>query len=124
EHVRDRALFEIHLATAFRFDTVRSMPKSALNRLTGEITIDPPGGQGTSKGSKVLYGKLDPKSLVHVRAYLRLRPECDTDQLFVTAAGRPLSYWGGRMIWRRIQRRSGHRRLGSHLIRHSFAQNM
>jgi integrase len=71
----------------------------------------------------VLYGKLDPKTLAHVRAYMRLRPECDTDQLFVTAAWRPLSKWGGRMIWRRIQKRSGVKRLGSHLLR-SFAQHM
>ena len=28
------------------------------------------------------------------------------------------------MIWRRIQRRSGVKRLGSHLIRHSFGQGM
>jgi integrase len=28
------------------------------------------------------------------------------------------------MIWRRIQRRSGVKRLGSHLVRHTFAQTM
>jgi hypothetical protein len=31
---------------------------------------------------------------------------------------------GGRRIWRRIQKRSGVKRLGSHLIRHTYGQNM
>jgi hypothetical protein len=44
--------------------------------------------------------------------------------LFVTATGKGLSYWGGRMLWRRVQRRSGVKRLGSHLVRHTFAQTI
>ena len=117
EHVRDRAILEVHLATAFRFDTVRSMPMAALNRLTGQVTV-------TTKGGKVMHGKIDPRGMVHVRAYLAVRPKTDSDALFVTGAGKPLSYWGGRMIWRRIQKRSGVKRLGSHAIRHTFAQRM
>lgn len=104
------------MATAFRFDTVRAMPLAALNRITGEVEV-------VTKGGKVMQGKLDPKALAHVRSYLRLRPETNSPAMF-TDTGRALSYWGGRMIWRRIQRRSGVRRLGSHLIRHSFGQGM
>ena len=117
EHVRDRAIFEIHMATAFRFDTVRAMPLAALNRINGEVEV-------VTKGGKVMQGKIDAKALGYVRSYLRLRPETGSTALFVTDTGRPLSYWGGRMIWRRIQRRSGVKRLGSHLIRHSYGQGM
>ena len=114
EHIRDRAIFEIHMATAFRFDTVRAVPQAALNEITEVIT----------EGGKVMQGKIDGKALAHVRTYLRLRPDTDSPALFVTDAGKPLSYHGGRMIWRRIRKRSGIKRLGSHLIRHSCGQGM
>jgi site-specific recombinase XerD len=117
EHVRDRAIFEIHMATALRFDTVRSMPMSALDRLSGKVTV-------TTKGGKIMQGKVDAKAMAHVRAYLRIRPETSCPQLFVTDRGEALTYGGGRMIWRRIQQRSGVKRLGSHLIRHTYAQKM
>jgi site-specific recombinase XerC len=56
EHVRDRAIFEIHMATAFPIDTVRAMPLAALNRITGEVEV-------VTKGGKVMQGKIDPKAL-------------------------------------------------------------
>ncbi len=105
------------MATAFRFDTLRAMPLAALNRITGEVDV-------VTKGGKVMQGKIDPKALGQVRSYLRLRPETDSAALFVTETGRAISYWGGRMIWGRIQMRSGVKRLGSHLIRHSYGQGM
>jgi site-specific recombinase XerD len=117
EHVRDRAIFEIHMATAFRFDAVRSLPLAALDRVSGRVEV-------ITKGGKEMKGRLDPNAMAHVRAYLRLRPETNSLQLFVTEEGHGLTYWGGRMIWRRIQRRSGVKRLGSHLVRHTFAQAM
>jgi site-specific recombinase XerD len=91
EHVRDRAIFEIHMATALRFDTVRSLPLAALDRVSGRLEV-------TTKGGKEMKGRLDPNAMAHVRAYLRLRPETDSPQLFVTEMGKGLSYWGGRMI--------------------------
>ena len=105
------------MATAFRFDTVRAMPLAGLDRVSGRLEV-------ITKGGKAMKGRLDPNAMAHVRAYLRLRPETDSPQLFVTEMGKGLSYWGGRMIWRRIQRRSGVKRLGSHLVRHTFAQTM
>jgi len=105
------------MATAFRFDTVRSLPLAALDRVSGRLEV-------ITKGGKEMKGRLDPNAMAHLRAYLRLRPETNDPQLFVTDTGKGLSYWGGRMIWRRIQRRSGVKRLGSHLVRHTFAQTM
>ena len=93
------------------------MPLAAYERLTGKVTV-------TTKGGKVMHAKLDQKAMARVRAYLNLRPETDCRAMFVTDDGRSLSYGGGRMIWRRMQRRSGVKRLGSHLIRHTYAQHM
>ena len=94
------------MATAFRFDTVRSLPLAALDRVSGRVEV-------ITKGGKEMKGRLDPNAMAHLRAYLRLRPETNSPQLFVTEEGNGLSYWGGRMIWRRIQRRSGVKRLGA-----------
>jgi integrase len=71
-----------------------------------------------------MQGKLDPAALARVRSYLRLRPETDCPAMFVTDAGQAISYQGGRMIWRRMKTRSGVKRLGSHLVRHTYAQRM
>ncbi len=117
EHVRDRAIFELHMATAFRYDTVMSLPLASLERLSGRLTV-------TTKGSKVMDGKVDPKALVHVRNYLRLRPQTKSPAMFVKDNGDELTYDGARNIWRRIQKRSGVKRLGSHLVRHTFARRM
>jgi integrase/recombinase XerD len=117
EHVRDRAMFELHMATAFRFDTVLEVPLAALDKISGRLTV-------TIKGGKVMQGKLDSKALARVKAYLRLRPETNCPAMFVTDAGQAVSYDGGKMIWRRMKQRSGVKRLGSHLIRHTFAQRM
>jgi integrase len=90
---------------------------AALNRISGQFEV-------LTKGGKVMHGKIDPKALAYVRTYLRLRPERDSPALFLTDAGKAMSYDGGRMIWRCIQKRSGVKRLGSHLIRHSFGHGM
>jgi len=106
EHIRDRAIFEIHMATAFRFDTVRAMPLASLNRMSGEVDV-------ITKGGEVMQGRIDSKALARVRTYLRMRPDTDSPALFVTDAGKAISYNGGRMIWPCIQKRSGVKRLGA-----------
>src|SRR5262249_44871946 len=93
------------------------MPLAALDRISGKVTVE-------TKGGKLHHGKLDPKALAHVRRYLRIRPETECSDLFTSGEGAALSYWGGRGIWRRFQKHSGVKRLGSHLIRHIYAQHM
>jgi site-specific recombinase XerC len=78
----------------------------------------------TTKFNKVMHGKLDRAAMARMRAHLNVRPETHSTAMFVTDDGQPLSYYGGRMIWRRMRRRSGVKRIGSHLIRHSLAQHM
>jgi site-specific recombinase XerD len=115
EHVRDRVIFEVHMATAFRFATVLGLALlTREEKLSGRVTV-------TTKGGKVMQGRLDPAALGHVRACMRLRPDTECRALFVTDAGESLTYDGGRMIWRRIKSRSGVNRLTSHLIRHTYA---
>src|SRR5215207_7015684 len=62
------------------------------------------------------------RSVKYIRAYVRLRPRTDSDRLWLTAEGTPLTYTAGQTIFRRLRRRSGVTRLHSHLLRHGFAQ--
>jgi site-specific recombinase XerD len=80
ENVRDRAIFEVHMATALRFETVLRMPLAALDRIPGKVTVE-------TKGGKLHHGKLDPKAMAHVRRYLRIRPETDCPDLFTSGEG-------------------------------------
>ena len=67
------------------------MRLAALDRVSGRV-------EAITKGGKEMKGRLDPNAMAHVHAYLRLRPETNSPQLFVTEEGNGLSYWGGRMI--------------------------
>jgi site-specific recombinase XerD len=116
EMARDRCIFEVHMATAFRLDTVMRIQVGALNRISGLVTV-------TAKGDKEQLGKLDSAGLAHVRRYMQLRPETDCRFLFVQDNGKPLTYGGACEIWRRLKKRSGVKRLGSHLIRYTVVQN-
>lgn len=57
-----------------------------------------------------MHGRLDQKGMARMRAYLNIRPDTDSEALFVTDAGEPISFGGGRMIWRRMQKLSGVKR--------------
>ena len=60
-----------------------------------------------TKGGKVMQGKIDPKGAWSRPQQPALAPRDDSPALLVTEAGKAISYWGARMIWRRIQKRSG-----------------
>src|SRR5919198_4744647 len=100
-----------------RFDTIRATPLAPLDRISGRVEV-------MTKGGMVMQGKVDAKGMADVRAHLGLHPQTDSPALFVTDVGKALTYWDGRQIWRCIQQRSGVRRLGSHLIRHTDGKNM
>jgi site-specific recombinase XerD len=82
ESIRDRTIFEVHMATAFRYDTVMRIPLTSLNKVSGAVTV-------VTKGDKTQLGKVDPAGLTHVRTYLRFRPDTDCRDLFVQADGKP-----------------------------------
>ena len=99
------------------YTQVRAMPLAALNRITGEVEV-------VTKRGKVMQGKIGTKRLAHVRSYLRLRPETSNPALLITEAGKAVSYWGGHMIWRRIQKRSGVQKPGQPPDLRVFGQGM
>jgi site-specific recombinase XerD len=116
EDIRNRGLIAVYLATGRRFREVLEMKAADLNVLSGEMRV-------RAKGGEIQMAALSPKALRLVKQYLRERPtDAPTEHLWLTEDGRPLSYWGGQSIFRRLKVRSGVARVHSHLLRHNFAQ--
>jgi site-specific recombinase XerD len=115
EDIRNRALLATYMATGLRFKEVLELPIDALDRISGDITV-------RAKGGKQRPARISPRAMKYVREYLRLRPRTDSDRLWLTAEGTPLTYTAGQTIFRRLKQRSGVTRRHSHLLRHGFAQ--
>jgi integrase/recombinase XerC/integrase/recombinase XerD len=102
-----------------------------LSELTGLQMCDAHIDQGylkvMGKGSKermVPIGNTARKALQ--RYIFRFRPEPiyeDQDHLFLTLDGKPMSGNGVKLMFQRLARKSGVKRLHVHLCRHSFATN-
>jgi site-specific recombinase XerD len=117
EDIRDRALVGTYIATGLRFREVLELPFDGLDRVSGELRFI------RGKGNKERMARLSPAALKYVKEYLRLRPGIGlSDQFWLQADGKPLHYWGGQSIMRRLRARSGIARLHWHLFRHGFAQ--
>lgn len=116
--LRDRAMFEIHMDTGLRYGSVLGIKVEDLDhnfRSNGQFTT-------TIKGGEKVPRKLMTPALRRVRAYMSIRPQCDTPELFVQNNGNALSYDGATNIWRRIQKRTGIIGVGSHDLRYTVAQ--
>jgi integrase/recombinase XerC len=115
EDIRNRALVATYMATGLRFREVLGLPLDSLDRIRGDLTV-------IGKGNRQRQARLSPRALKYVRAYLQVRPQSDSDRVWLQADGRPLGYWGGQRVMQRLQWRSGIARLHWHLFRHGFAQ--
>lgn len=115
EDVREQALLGCYLATGRRFKEILELEIKDLNQISGEIRV-------IAKGGDEQFAVLSPKALKLVRRYLRERPKSDSQRLWLTEDGNPLSYWGGQSVFRRLKGKTGITRLHPHLLRHTFAQ--
>jgi site-specific recombinase XerD len=113
---RDRAFVVVAMATGLRFREVFDLTLSQFDHRDGELVI-------TGKGGKVRTARLGDRALKLIRPYLAVRPRVESDRLWLSESGRPLSYHGGHYIIRRARSKSGVTRLHWHLLRHGFAQH-
>jgi|GEM_PF-2000854 len=116
EDHRNKAFIGCYLATGLRFREVLEIELPKLDRVSGEVLV-------RTKGGRERLVRLSPKALRFIKEYLRFRPKGDTQRLWVTEEGNPLTYWGGQSIFRRLKERSGVKKLHAHLLRHTFAQH-
>ncbi len=115
--IRDQALVACYLATGKRFREILSLKVADLNPISGEIRV-------RVKGGDEQLAVISPGALKLVKRYLRVRSafQTATDSLWLTDEGKPISYWGGMAVFRRLKQKSGVKRIHAHLFRHTFAQ--
>ena len=112
---RDRAFVALAMATGLRFAEVLELPLANFDHARGRLVV-------RGKGGKVREAQLGARPLRLIRQYLAVRPPSESDRLWLTSWGAPLTYEGGHCIIRRVRERSGVARLHWHLFRHGFAQ--
>jgi len=117
ESVRDRAIILFLIDTGCRVGGLCSLTLSALDLPNQRATVIEKG----NRGRFVYFTELTTETLMLWRD---VRPQVDTDALFVTNAGKPLHPNGVRMILQRIGKRAGVKgRINAHAFRHAFARN-
>jgi integrase/recombinase XerD len=120
---RDRAVLEFHYASGVRVSELADLRLGALDLELGLCTV-------FGKGSKERVVPVGSAARVAMRRYLRdLRPKLDrrgdTDAVFLTWRGRPLSRMTVWTIVRDNARRAGiDKRVSPHTLRHSCATHL
>jgi site-specific recombinase XerD len=117
---RDLAIIVTFLDTGLRLSELTGLPMSDAHLDQGYLKV-------MGKGSKeriVPIGNTARKALQ--RYVFHFRPEplyLDQDHLFLTLDGKPMTANGVKLIFQRLARKSGVKRLHVHLCRHTFATN-
>ncbi|MCL0091814.1 tyrosine-type recombinase/integrase [Dehalococcoidales bacterium] len=117
---RDYAILILLLDTGLRCSELTNFELGDINIEAGYLKVMGKGG----KERVVPFGATAQKALL--RYFLHFRPESFNPAIqnfFLTLEGKPLTYEGVRMIFRRIATKSGVKRLHPHLCRHTFATN-
>jgi integrase/recombinase XerC/integrase/recombinase XerD len=88
-----------------------------MDTVTGEIVT-------VQKGGFERAARASDRALKVLRKYLKVRrAEVGVEQIFTTWAGKPISYDGGQMIFRRLKVATGIDWAHAHRFRHTWAQN-
>ena len=116
---RNHALLVLALDTGLRASEIAGIRLGRLNLEKGYIKV-------VGKGSKeriVPIGKFVERALWHYIDKVRPKPADQCDELFLSQEGKPITVNTIKLLFSRLARRSGIRRLHAHLCRHTFAIN-
>ncbi|MDX9702591.1 MAG: site-specific tyrosine recombinase XerD [Candidatus Auribacterota bacterium] len=120
--VRDRALLEILYSSGLRVSEAAQLHIK-------DISLEQSLLRCTGKGNKERCVPVGKEAAKQIERYLRIRAKkmnfCDSDYLFVTSTGKPLSRFA---IWHIVKKRAKDANLESithpHVLRHSFATHL
>ena len=116
---RNYAILVLALDTGLRASEIAGIALDMLNLERGYLKV-------MGKGSKeriVPIGKFVERTLWHYIDKLRPKLAGQCDQLFLSQKGKPITANTIKMMFSRLARRSGIKRLHAHLCRHTFAIN-
>lgn len=115
--LRNDAFIKALLSTGARFRAILELGLPQLDRSSGTATV-------IEKGGVERPLAFSPVAMKAIRHWLRVRRADEgVTALWTTEEGRPLTYWGGQSVFRRLKARSGVTRLHPHLLRHTFGQH-
>ena len=114
---RERCILELLFGTGIRLNELRQINVEDLNWQEKSITV-------VGKGNKERVVYFSPKTKVHIKKYLKVRPASNSNALIITSRN-PRNRLGNRAIQmeiKRIAKRAGiEYSVFPHLFRHSFA---
>lgn len=113
---RNRAIVMTLLSTGIRLGACHKMRYEDVDPVSGEFTV-------TEKGGRSHAVRLSPAALKAVRRWLRERRGQDTDAMWTTVEGEPISYYGLQIVFWRLKKDSGVGRAHAHLCRHTYGQH-
>lgn len=117
ESARDRAIVLLLVDTGCRVGGLCSLTREALDLERGCATVVEKG----SRGRRVYFTEMTAAAL---RVWLAARPAVESDAVFVSRSGAPLTENGVRLMLERVAKRAGVRgRINPHSFRHAFARS-
>ena len=114
---RNHAILVLALDTGLRASEIAGIRLGRLNLEKGYIKVVGKGG----KERIVPIGKFVQRTLWHYIDKVRPKPADQCDELFLSQEGKPITLNTIKLLFSRLARRSGIRRLHAHLCRHTFA---
>jgi site-specific recombinase XerD len=118
--VRNYTIIIIALDTGLRISEIVGISLANINLIDGYIKV-------MGKGSKeriVPIGKFVQRKVLFYIENARPKPASgETDNLFLSASGKPMTVNSIKLVFSRLARSSGVKRLHAHLCRHTFSIN-
>ena len=116
EDVRDKAMMAFYASSGLRFDEVLKLTLNDVDPYSGWVKT-------IGKGHKERIVRITERARKYLRSYLHRRKDTrDSAALWTTEEGKPLSYFGGQSVFRRLKKRSGVKIAHAHRFRHTWTQ--
>lgn len=113
-HLRDYCICSLMLDSGLRKEEVITLKISNMHLTEGYAIVD-------GKGNKQRNIPIGLSTRKYITKYLRKRAHIDSDYVFITSQGNPISFSTISQLFKKLKKRADIPRLHAHLLRHTFA---